>query len=273
MTCLLHTRERDFKRLTRIRLMEEFSFQPVLGATPDVLCDINDGQKMNQFIIENPECLKLILYQDAFEIVNPLGSARKKHKVVAVYLSLANLPVHVRSNTDHMSLVLLCGENDLKEFGILEVFSELLDDLKDLEENGISVDNETVKGALYCIAGDNLGSHSLGGFTENFSRSQYFCRYCKVMRSEFDSDPNVCGPQRTPESYNSAVVDLQTEDHQDVKGVKVNSVFNELKAFHLCQPGLPPCLGHDIFEGVLSYDLALYLKYFIKKRNGFHILF
>lgn len=55
------------------------------------------------------------------------------------------------------------------------------------------------------------------------SRSQYFCRYCEVTRSEFDSDPNICGPQNTPESYNSAIVDLQTEDHQDVKGVKVNS--------------------------------------------------
>ncbi len=29
--------------------------------------------------------------------------------------------------------------------------------------------------------------------------------------------------------------------------------------FHVCQPGLPPCLGHDIFEGVASYDLALYI--------------
>lgn len=68
------------------------------GATPDVLCDINDGQKMknNQFSIENPECLKLINYQDAFEIVSPFGSARKK--VVAVYLSLTNVPVHVWLN-------------------------------------------------------------------------------------------------------------------------------------------------------------------------------
>ena len=28
-----------------------------------------------------------------------------------------------------------------------------------------------------------------------------------------------------------------------------------------------PCIGHDIFEGVLSYDVALYLKYFIKKNK------
>lgn len=27
---------------------------------------------------------------------------------------------------------------------------------------------------------------------------------------------------------------------------------------------MPPCLSHDIFEGVISYDVSVYLKYFIK---------
>lgn len=31
----------------------------------------------------------------------------------------------------------------------------------------------------------------------------------------------------------------------------------------------PPCLGHDIFEGVLSFDVALYLKYFINQKKWF----
>lgn len=35
---------------------------------------------------------------------------------------------------------------------------------------------------------------------------------------------------------------------------------------------LPPCLGHDIFEGILSYYLALYLKYFIKQKKWFTYL-
>ena len=39
-------------------------------------------------------------------------------------------------------------------------------DLKDLEENVVTTG---VKGVLYYIAGDNLGSHSIGGFTENFN--------------------------------------------------------------------------------------------------------
>lgn len=165
---------------------------------------------------------------------------------------------------------MLCGEKDVKQFGYAQLFSEMLEDLNDLEENGICADFKTVKAALYCITGDNLGSHSIGRFKENFSRTNYFYRYCEITRSEFqNNDPNVCGPQRMPEAYDLAVNDLTSEDGEDDKGIKVNSVFNALKSFHVCQPGLPPCLGHDIFEGILSNDLALYLKYFIKKKKWF----
>lgn len=74
---------------------------------------------------------------------------------------------------------------------------------------------------------------------------------------------------RTIESYSSAVDRLETEQTPDVEGVKFKSVFNSLKYFNVCQPGLPPCLGHDLFEGVLSYDVALYLEYFIKTKAWF----
>lgn len=114
-----------------------------------------------------------------------------------------------------------------------------------------------------------LGSHCIGGFTENFSRSEYFCRYCEITRSEFVADPNVCGPLRTPEKYDAAVADLQAENIQGVRGIKVNSIFNALESFHVSQPGLPPCSGHDLYEGVLSYDLTLYLMNIIKKKKWF----
>ncbi|KAK7891646.1 hypothetical protein WMY93_023609 [Mugilogobius chulae] len=120
-----------------------------------------------------------------------------------------------------MQLVLLCHERDFKHFGHAKVFSELLDDLKELEENGIMTDAGSVKGALYCVSGDNLGSHCIGGFSENFSTSEYFCRYCLISRTEFQtSDPTSCGPERTPESYQAAVDRLQAEDVREVDGVK-----------------------------------------------------
>lgn len=48
----------------------------------EVFRDLYDGQnfKFNQFFNNNPESLKLVWYQDSFEIVNPLGSAKKRHK-------------------------------------------------------------------------------------------------------------------------------------------------------------------------------------------------
>ena len=51
-----------------------------------VLNDVADGSvaKANVLFNEVPNSLKLILYQDSLEVVNPLGSAKKKHKMFAV---------------------------------------------------------------------------------------------------------------------------------------------------------------------------------------------
>lgn len=50
-----------------------------------------------------------------------------------------------------------------------------------------------MKGTLSFIAGDNLGSHCIGGFVENFSSTSCWCRWCCITREEFDEDPiTVC---------------------------------------------------------------------------------
>lgn len=121
-----------------------------------------------------------------------------------------------------MQLVLLCRDKDFKEFGRAKVFSELLTDLQELEDNGISMADETsVNGTLYCIAGDDLGSYCIGGFSENFSSSEYFCRYCLTSRTEFQGeDPSTCGPEHTPDNCRAAVSHLKNEDVSGVQGIK-----------------------------------------------------
>lgn len=54
-----------------------------------------------------------------------------------------------------------------------------------------------------------------------------------------------------------------------VYGLKADSVLNSLRYFQVCSPGLPPCLGHDLFEGTVSYDLKVYLRYFVKNKKCF----
>ncbi|CAN7951867.1 unnamed protein product [Ixodes pacificus] len=234
--------------------------------------DISDGSayKSNPLFRTGLPTFKLLLYQDAFEVVNPLGSARKKHKLVGVYFTLANLKKHNRSTRDHIQLALLFAEKDIKTFGIEKMFDLLLRDLLDLELNGILFDGVHVKGTVICILGDNLGSHFIGGFTENFSSSTFLCRYCLLTRKEFREDPCRLGEKRTAEKYDLAVQEVE-ETGSSVEGVKSNSPFNSLTFFHVCDAGLPPCIAHDLFEGVVSYDLLLFIRHFTETCEWFSL--
>ena len=134
----------------------------------------------------------------------------------------------------------------------------LVNDLKILESSGIDLGlGMPTRGSILCILGDNLGSHLLGGFTANFSTMNYMCRFCTVTRSEFLNNCLSKGSFRTPETYNAAVQSLNSQDF--CMGIKQPSIFNELKFFQICDPGLPSCLAHDIFEGVIQFDMMLYI--------------
>lgn len=124
-------------------------------------------------------------------------------------------------------------------------------DLKDLEEAGVELDSgQEVLGSLLAIAGDDLGSHMIGGFTENFSTSKYFCWYCDIDRHTFQNVPPKLGlptPSKVMRTLSESC--LCYLEVSDVLGIKFDSVFNSLKHCHVCDPGLPPCLRHDLFEG------------------------
>ena len=89
-------------------------------------------------------------------------------------------------------------------------------------------------------------------------KSRHFFRYCLINRDMFESKGTDLGPTRTKQSYQNSVA--MSEGQEICEGAKFDSVFNCLKHFHVCDPGLPPCLAHDLFEGVVSTDLALYIK-------------
>lgn len=135
------------------------------------------------------------------------------------------------------------------------------------------------------IAGDNLGSHAVGGFMENFSSAIYFCRYCLIKHDDFFINKKNCYNSignmhmsnenksyecksfelRTEISYKSAINTILINGKSNY-GIKFDSVFNQLQSFHVCKPGLPPCLGHDLMEGVVAYDLALIVHELVRKK-------
>lgn len=234
-----------------------------------IYTDFTDGQVFRTRPTNDQDKLSLILYQDAFDPTNPLGPSRGTYKMLAVYLTLGNLPSFVRSHVDQQQLVLLCREKDVKHFGCDAVFSRLVHELKVLEDEGITSCGVHYKVALTFIAGDNLGSHFIGGFVEHFSSGTYVCRYCDVTMDAFQNG-QLEGNLRTVESYELALQEVQQHPNlRHFHGVKCSSPFNALSQFHVCMPGLPPCLGHDLLEGIVDFDMGLMINHFVHKLKWF----
>lgn len=182
---------------------------------------------------ENSGAIQLLLYQDAFEVPNPLGLAKKKHKILGMYYTVANLPSHFITKVHNIQLVMVCYESTLIKLGLSVVMKTVVAELRDLEEIGINVGNDHLKCILVSILGDNLGSLGIGGFTENFSSSQYFCRYYEITKDDFMEDPHSIGAQRSCNTHANHVSMAKPGRYDLSKGVKFDSVFNCL--------GLIPC--------------------------------
>ena len=74
-------------------------------------------------------------------------------------------------------------------------------------------------------------------------------------------------PRRRVESHSEALTKLNEEPNlKSYQGVKFDSIFNNLQFYHTSK-GLPPCLAHDLFEGVVAFDLALFLKDLMKRSD------
>lgn len=240
------------------------------NSEPGYLHDITDGKlyKDSNFF-SGEKTIQFLLFQDAFEVVNPLGSARKKHKILGTYYSIANMPPLARTKVHAIQLVMLCYESILQEVGHEAVWERLVSDLLDLEQEGITVDGVKYKCGLLSCLGDNLGSHGIGGFVESFSKSTYFCRFCEVKREEFDADFRSFGSRRTVESHESSLKRIE-ENLASNLGVKFDSAFNKLQSFHTTS-GLPPCIAHDVFEGVVAHDLSLVIKSLVINKKWFTV--
>ena len=68
---------------------------------------------------------------------------------------------------------------------------------------------------------------------------------------------------RSAELYIAALGKIKSKGSYE--DVKFDSIFNKLNNFHVCEAGLPPCLRHDLFEGVVTYNLRLCINRLIFK--------
>lgn len=128
---------------------------------------------------------------------------------------------------------------------------------------------DVCRGTLCAVARHNLASHDIGVLREIFSKSTYICSFCTVDQVNFLSCHFTAGETRTIESYKDSVLHIDVSTSDLSLGIKSDSKFNDNESSHICKTGLPPCLGYDLFEGVVTYDLVLYINDFVTNQNLF----
>lgn len=234
----------------------------------DYMVDYTDGHHFkNHSFLNQPYVVHIFLYQDAFGTVNPLGDAKTRHKIVGVYYTLGNFHPSLRSTTENTFLALLCLEKDLAEYGVDKMFAVLVQDLTQLETEGIHVHvsnmSINVRGTIFALLGDNLGTHQMAGLSENFSSHQFFSRYCYTTLDNFRATPLKRCELRKQISYEEDLEQVQLSGYP-YRGIKRSSIFNDLQQYKLFDFGMPPCISHDLFLGCFNYDIMLIFHRLVK---------
>jgi len=231
--------------------------------------EVSDYTDGNLYKSENHPAreINLFLNQDTFNpVLNALGSAKNKFKSLVMYFTLGNFQPYVRSKIITKFMVMMIRESTFKAVGAKKCLSKLMEELKDLEITGMIYKGEWIKVTVQYMLGDSLGQHLIAGFIESFS-GKYFCRFCDIIRSVFLRKPTKKKPRRSIDDYNRCVVEASTSD-KSCKGIKAGCEFNCLKYFH-ATTHLPNCIAHDLFEGVVSWDLSGIIERFVKKKKWF----
>lgn len=233
-----------------------------------VVSDFASSKKGREFMSNTD--LQIQLYFDDYTLTNPLAASSRKHKICAVYFQLGNIPHQYRSKLSTIQLVSLTKSTVIKEFGMNVVFSQLLQDLKVLETDGISIVFDSnvfhYKGSVTTLIADNLAAHEVGGYIACFSGFR-MCRFCNASKNSSKNNFLECKfTLRTVESY-TAQLDLvqQNSNLSSVYGLKYNCFLNELRLFHICW-GSPSDIAHDLFEGVCLDLLSVVLEYSISNK-------
>ena len=148
-----------------------------------------------------------------------MGSAKRKHKLLAVHMALSNTSPEWRSRSGNTQLVALSRDNDYDHY---QFYGQLIKDLKTLETvEGIELfPGKVVKGVLANKPGDNLGTQGFADLKENVTKTEFFRRFCSIPRARF---PPVFPffPRRTVSSHNEAIELLSSDDNlKSCEGLK-----------------------------------------------------
>lgn len=243
--------------------------------------DICDGVYFQkEYIQTHQNVLLFSIYHDDFEIVNPIGSHKKKHKISIFYWNLLNLPPECRFKLQATQLLAVASSKHVRKFGVeklLENFIQSLQELFNGKSFNIMGQQVIYHGVLYYAMGDTPAAQFLGGFKEGVGLAIKPCRTCEVTREEIERSRT--GDQfalRSEEEHRDRCDTLQdltgeTKSYwSKVYGITSKSCLLNLPFFDITK-----CILHDpmhiLLEGVVKKELQLMLSDFIDRKKYFSL--
>ena len=238
------------------------------GSTNDTLMDMCDGSifKTHAIFKADKRTIQIIAYFDEVEVCNPLGSNAKKHKLGCIFFSIGNLHPKFRSKLKCIFVAAVARSVVIKKHGMNLFLKPFVDSIRSLSTNGLSVC--TVNGSrqfkfstLACLA-DTLGAHALGGFKESMSFARRICRSCMATTEQIQSDFHESHFElRNAEEHKRQLSALDSSTSVEY-GINRSSVLDEIPYFSVAE-NLPHDVMHDLFEGVLPYEIKLLLAHLV----------
>jgi hypothetical protein len=241
------------------------------GTTDGMLRNYTDGDIYGHSSQRgDKDFVRIHLYSDEVEICNPIGSRKTVHKLSAFYFLVGNIETKYWSSLTNIHLALLCKYSIVKAVGYAKVLEPLLADIKKLETEGIDIKVDgmlcRVFGSIVTFSGDNLTSHAIAGFNENFSYGRV-CRYCMATNSSLaELHCETKCQLRTPEGHSYHLKAIQLDKAlTSVYGVKRVSCFSVVSGFSPVT-FFPPDVMHDVLEGLMTVNIGVVLKSMIRRK-------
>lgn len=244
---------------------------------PKVYYSYTSGQcfENSLYFQENPDALRIILYDDDAEPCNTLSSRAGNNKIAAMYFKIQNIPTQFNSSKKAVFPLIYAKSTDAKRHGYSRILAPLVDDLKRLEK-GVPVffgsEKYIIKAVVIALAGDTLAVHDLFGLLG--PSASLFCRECTITRNHFKNNPfEHSFPLKDKHWYNLNLDKLRKKEITATDcGLKVTGcILNELTTFHVTENHAFDVM-HDLAEGVIPVTVQLVLScYYRNKKLGFNI--
>ena len=236
------------------------------------LHDYCDGEhfKTHTLFGSNPQALQIIAYYDELEVVNPIGSYVKKHKLGCLSFLLGNIRPLYRSSLKAHYLISVAKHGDIVKYGIDKVLQPFVEELKVLYCDGINVcvngQEVTFYGGLLAFLADNLAAHSIGGFKESMSFALRICRTCMITPGLMQDNRYFVESNcvlRTPETHFEQCSKLNGPlcgHYSTTYGINRLSILEEVPGFSVVTSLLHDIM-HDLYEGVVPMEVKLLLEH------------